>query len=511
MLYVRTVKTASGSTAVQVIRYHQRKRMVLRHIGSAHTPEELSTLNALAHAWIDQEAQQLHLFPAEKKTHQTLIPLNKLQNLGFRYTFAQEVITRLFDVFHFSSAGHQILLDLVLMRMLQPASKRESFRLLAEYFGIAHTRADFYRSVSAMLVCEKKMKEKAIHIAQQHFAFDFRMVFYDVTTLYFESFAADEDTTDEHGVTTTGLRKPGFSKDHKNAQPQIVIGLMVTKEGFPVSYEIFSGNTFEGDTFIPSICRFKDTYDVKKLTVVADAGMISFAHVESLIAHNLSYIVGARVAGLKLSEIKKINMALNQVDGSSMRIDTARGMLICDFSVKRYHKDKREMEKQITKAEKLVAKNTEGKRAKFLGVKNKKETAYEVNTALVEKTKLLLGIKGYYTNVIQEENATIIAQYHSLWHVELAFRIAKNDLEMRPIYHVKKETIEAHILICFMALAVCKYMELKTGRSTKALIHLLKQVTDARILNMLTNEEIIIRSEISAETQQVVNKLFLSH
>ena len=101
----------------------------------------------------------------------------------------------------------------------------------------------------------------------------------------------------------------------------------------------------------------------------------------------------------------------------------------------------------------------------------------------------------------------IIQHYHNLWRVELAFRIAKSDLQMRPIYHFKEKTIKAHILICFMALAVCKYMELKTNKSTKHIIKLLKGVTDARILNTLTNQEITLRSQINEETQKLLAQL----
>ena len=292
-------------------------------------------------------------------------------------------------------------------------------------------------------------------------------------------------------------------------QPQIVIGLIVTREGFPVSYDIFAGNTFEGKTFIPTIYKFRDTYKVLNLTVVADAAMISLPNVQSLAANNLSYIVGARVASLKGDQIKEISSQLHMVDEASMRIETERGLLVCDFSLKRYQKDKREMEKQIAKAEKLLEKKEDIKRVKFLISKEKKKTEQMLNTSLIEKTKLLLGIKGYYTNLSHESNKTIIDHYHNLWHVELAFRIAKSDLSMRPIYHFKKQTIEAHILICFMALAVCKYMELKTGRSTKAMIKLLKKITDARILNTLTGEEIIIRSDVPEEIQKLLKTLSL--
>ena len=202
-------------------------------------------------------------------------------------------------------------------------------------------------------------------------------------------------------------------------------------------------------------------------------------------------------------------------DGVSTRITTERGLLICDFSIIRYRKDNREMEKQIQKAQKLIEKNTGEKKTKFLMLKKAKkkkgDRVYTLNTKLIERTKLLLGIKGYYTNLAETPDKTIIDQYHNLWQVEKAFRIAKSDLQTRPVYHFKRQTIEAHILICFMALAVCKYLELKTKKSTKAIVKLLMQVTDARILHTLTGEEIILRSEISTEIEEILELLSLSH
>ena len=166
------------------------------------------------------------------------------------------------------------------------------------------------------------------------------------------------------------------------------------------------------------------------------------------------------------------------------------------------------MEKQIKKAEGLLQDPSGMKRTKFVKIKGR--AAYEFNNDLMGKTKLLLGIKGYYTNLGPEiSESEVIQNYHNLWHVELAFRIAKSDLQMRPIYHFKQQTINAHILICFMALAVCKYMELKTGQSTRHTIRLLKGVTDARLLNTLTGEEVTLRCEIQEETKQLLSKLNL--
>lgn len=499
MFYVRTVKTASSSVAVQVIRYQNRKRIIVKHIGSARTQEELLSLKQTARVFIERETKQQHLFPIDGKKVPTLIPIDKLRNLGFYYTFAYEVLMQIFHALQLHKLHQELLLDLALIRIIQPASKLESLELLSEFFGIKYNRADFYRNIPATVSLKEEVEKKIIVFAKKQFTFDFSIVFYDVTTLYFETFKEDEEA----------FRKSGFSKDNKPNQPQIVIGLIVTHDGFPVAYDVFSGNTFEGKTFIPTIVKFKDTHKVKNLTVVADAAMISLHNVENLVENNLSYIVGARMANLKLEQIKEINKQLDHEDLASMRIETERGLMVCDFSLKRYQKDKREMEKQIAKAEKLLDAKEGLKRTKF--IKNLGKTKQQLNTTLIEKAKLLLGIKGYYTNLASIPNKTIINHYHNLWRVELAFRIAKSDLATRPIYHFKKQVIETHILICFMSLAVCKYMELKTGRSTKAIVKQLKSITDARILNTLTNEEIIIRSDISEEVRQLLKTLSLPH
>lgn len=504
MLYVRTVKTASQSIAVQVVCYEDRKRRIIKHIGSAHNPEELKGLKQSAHKWIDHKTKQQHLFPFQSEEISTLVPIDKLRNLGFRYGFTQEIIWKLFDLLGLSQIGNKLLLDLTLMRIIQPASKLESLKLLLELFGIEHKRADFYRGVAAMLSLKEEVKSKIITFAKTQFAFDFSIVFYDVTTLYFETFRDDKDTAHEKG-----LRKKGFSKDNKTQQPQIIIGLLVTREGFPVFYDIFEGDTFEGKTFIPSIMKFKKDNDVKTLTVVADAAMISLENIQSLIGNNLFYIVGARVANLKIEQIKEVSKKLSGIDRNSTRIETERGTLVCDFSIERYQKDKQEMEQQIQKATYLLNNPSRVKRSKFL--KAKENAGYVINTKLIEKTKLILGIRGYYTNLTAETNETIIKHYHNLWHVEQAFRVAKGDLAMRPIYHFKRQTIEVHVLICFIALAACKFMELKTGRSIKAIIKLLQGITDVILLNALTNEKVIIRSALSEKTQQLLKSLSLSH
>lgn len=494
MFYIRTTKTASGSTAVQVVRYENRKKVIVVHIGSAHTSRELALLKQNAAAWIEKttKQQKLRLFNPTTSSH--LISLDKCAYLGIRYSFIYEVLSRLFTLFKFHLLRNPLLTDLALIRIIEPASKLHSIELLKEYFGIQHQRRDMYRQIPTLAARKNHVESQVLVVARRQFNFDFSLVFYDVTTLYFESCNPDE------------LRKPGFSKDNKANQPQILIGLIVNVDGFPVAYEIFKGNTFEGHTIIPVIAAFRRRHKIKKLTIVADAAMLSLDNTRTLHGNDLHYIVGARMGNLSKSLIRDVSIKLKQVDGETLRFPTVHGELVCGFSATRFRKDKHEMEKQIRKAELALRKPSNLKRMKF--VKNTSHTRYQLNTELIKKTQLLLGIKGYYTNLPPEiDNDTIISHYHNLWHVEQVFRVAKNDLQIRPMYHFKQQAIETHILICFMALAVSKYMEIKTGKSIKFIIKTLRSVTDARILNTLTKKEIILRSEIQNDVKHILKQL----
>jgi len=497
MFHIRVTKTASLSSAVQVVRYNQRKLIVVKHIGSAHNKEEIVALKSIAREWIEKESKQHSLFPAQKTLTSQFISLDKTQFLGTRYLFIYQFMIQVFNRFDFQKLNCDLLTDLVLIRILEPASLLRSVELLDELFGIKYWREDFYRRLPHFIEWKEKVEKYVLSLAKKELKFNFTLIFYDVTTLYFESFKADD------------LRKPGFSKDGKSNQPQILIGLLVSSEGFPVAYEIYEGNKFEGHTLIPSISSFQQKYQIKTLTVVADAAMISIDNIKALKDNRLSYIVGARIANLPKSVINEINEKLKPKDGATIKLETQHGILICDFSAKRYAKDKREMEKQIIKAEKLLKDPTAAKRTKF--VKSKTKTIFELNKELIEKTEKLLGIKGYYTNLDKVNDRTIIARYHDLWQVEHAFRIAKNDLETRPIYHFKGDPIKVHVMICFMALAVCKYLEIKTGQSIKSIIKLFKSVVDARILNITTGKEFTMRSVVPEEVKDILKKLKLPY
>jgi transposase len=479
---IRTTKTKSGKIAVQVVNYAKRKVNVLKHLGSATNEEEVEVLKKKAENWISMEMNKKGLFGTGKDPY-----FSNYRYLGFTYAYAYEFLEKIYHKFNFQNHVSGLFKDLVIARMLEPKSKRDSLVFLQTFLDITHSENILYKMIAKYDNATKDNLEKEIvKIAKSDFGFDFSFVLYDVTTLYFESFKSDD------------FKKCGFSKDHKNNQPQIVIGLMVTKDGFPLSYEVFAGNTFEGNTFLPCVFDFKKKHNVDQITVVADSAMISKQNLDTLLESGLNYIIASRLANLKESLINKIDDEIKRTDGNSVRIDN----LVIDYSNKRYRKDKAELDKQIEKAKLNLNARTE-KISNIKYLKNDKVPRY-LNQELIDKNTKLLGLKGYVTN-LKNKNKEIVDYYHNLVKIEHAFRIAKSDLEARPIYHHKEESIKNHMLICFMALAMSVYLELKNKRSIHSVVEKLKSVTDAKILNVLTNEVIFDRVKDCEKTKELEN------
>jgi len=284
--------------------------------------------------------------------------------------------------------------------------------------------------------------------------------------------------------------------------------LVVNKEGFPVAYELFPGNTFEGHTLIPIIKDFKKKHNILNLTVVADAAMISADNIANLKAAKINYIVGARLGNLQAEILSSIDKQLPRTDLANIRLNTKLGYLICDFSKKRFAKDKFEMDKQINKAKEILQHPGKSKKVKFIKTTEEKN---QLNSDLIIKSASLLGIKGYYTNLDEKiiSNELVIERYHELYKIEQAFRISKHDLKTRPIFHFKEGSIRFHILICFMALAVSKYIEIKTNQSIHVFLSECKKITDAKILNKINNKIIVKRVPISKEVTNLIDRLNL--
>jgi Transposase DDE domain len=493
MASIRKTKTGSGATAVQVVRYTHRRIEVLKHIGSGHSEEEVKALVESAQAWLRSATEQPSLFPT---TEPRTFSLDATEYLGARRGLLYEVLRTISDRCGFSALGDRVLEDLAIMRLVEPASKLRSLALLGEYFGVEHARRTVTRSLRGMEQHKAQAEGIAVAFAKEHLRDGLRLVLYDVTTLYFESFEAD------------ALRVPGFSKDNKPQQPQIVVGLLVTSEGFPLGYEVFPGNTFEGKTMLPVLDAFVAAHGVKEPVVVADAAMLSAALFALLKEKGLSYIVGARLSGAGREVIDRVSKGLAGQDGALLRVPTAHGDLICSFSFKRYAKDKSTLDKQVEKAQELVRKGEPGRRAKFVKATQGKE-GYALDEQQLAKATGLLGIKGYYTNLPRKKmsDAQVVAHYHGLWHVEKAFRMAKSDLAARPIFHHREHAVRAHLLICFIALTIGTSMELATGLSMRNMTDQLRRVTDAQFRLKTTGEMFRMRTKIPDNTSELLRKL----
>lgn len=495
MYRIREIKFSPNSVSIQVYKIENRKRKIIRHIGTAKNEIEKANLIQLARDFIKIKSKQLTLF--EEKYSDSILNLSQCEYVGVYYSFFYELFSKLLLQTGFDKLKSQFLLDLVIIRLFEPSSKLRSIELFNTYFGVKHRRQTYYEFAPKWLDLKHKAESISINFAKKNYSFTYNLLFYDVTTLYFETFEEDE------------FRKNGFSKDNKSQQPQILIALMVSKEGFPISYEVFSGHIFEGHTIIPVINNFINKNKVTDFTVVADAAMISDENIKQLTKNNINYIVGARLGNISKELFEKIDTMMDREDGKTIRIPTEKGSLVCSFSLSRYKKDKYEMEKQINKAKQIVENPSKNKRAKF--IKSCGEKKYEINQSLIYKTQKLLGIKGYYTNLKEDvaSNHVVIKHYHELYRIEQAFRIAKSDLQTRPIFHFKEEPIKLHVLICFIALVISKHIELKTEISIKRFIYECKKITDARIINKITNKEIRMRSKLNDKITEALDKLFL--
>jgi len=323
---------------------------------------------------------------------------------------------------------------------------------LLRYQGVVLNIDTIYRFLDKL---SGKLKNQVEQITFSHTTKvldgNLNIVFYDMTTIYFE--ASDEDD----------LRKTGFSKDGKPQNPQIFLGLLVGLGGYAIGYEIFQGNTYEGDTLIPFIEKIGEKFNLGKPIVVADAGLLSNKNIEALETNRYQYIIGARIKN-ENAEIKKKILAKPLKDGQVKRIKKAgNNRLIITYSKQRASKDKhtrarglKRLEKRI-KSGKLTKSNINNRGYnKYLKLKGR--LTVEVDYEKFEKDTLWDGLKGYITNS-KITDKQVVANYKNLWHIEKAFRMSKTDLRIRPIYHRLKHRIEAHICISFTAYSIYKELE----------------------------------------------------
>jgi len=483
--YIRKVKTASGATAVQIITKRGRERTGLEHIGSAHTQKELEIL--LAHAREKLHEGQASLFDERN-------PNLVAKTAHTRYLF--DILSSVYDLLGFDIVSDTAFRQLVCARIIEPSSKLDTVRIL-EGLGLdAPSSSSLHRALKHCV--ENDYRSKISKACLKHVDLTYySLVLYDVTTLYFEVQKEDD------------YRKPGLSKERK-LDPQITVGLLVDSSGFPLEIASFEGNKAEVHTMIPVLEAFKAAHSLKDIVVVADAAMLSSKSLTSLEELGYHYVVASRISKCPY-EIEEYRNELRHECFDKQIFDLEQTFNINSRRVKRrviyQYREKRakldlsNIEKSLAKAQSMVAGKMPVKRNRFVSVSGARRS---INESLVESAKQKAGIKGYVTN-LDTDPQIIINAYHQLFEVERSFRMSKSDLRARPIFHRKRDSIEAHLTIVFTALAISRYIQERTGISIKKFVQKLSTVCDVVI--SVNGAEIPIPGEVSAEIAEIVSKL----
>jgi len=481
MAFIRKVKTTSGATAIQIATKQKGRIVKIVHIGSAHTEEELKILGALARKQL--QGNQLELIPEPQPS----------LRVGLKRSFSGLLWNTLQDQYEkigFNRLKDEVFKALCLARIVEPTSKIDALRILSDLGVDSIDQNKLYRSLAkaATLDYRKAISQVCFEYVGSN---NLSLVLYDVTTLYFEIQEADE------------YRKPGMSKERR-LEPQIIIGLLVDQNGFPLGLQSFEGNKAETKTLLPVIQDFLMQNGLTKTTIVADAAMMSASNLKALAEAGYTYIVGSRLHKVPydIAEYQKTS------ELSDQQIVVEKGeeyRIIYQYRAKRAALDMRNIEKQVAKAMKVLNGQVPTTKTKFLSVVAKKK---QLNQKLINKAITLAGVKGYVTNLdIPDEQ--VVAYYHQLFQVEATFRMAKSDLKARPIYHRKRDAIEAHLTIVLAALAISRNIERLTGISIKQFVKYLRPIRSGIVT--INERDILAEAEVPELVNSLLNHLNSGH
>ncbi len=534
-MFIREKTTPnSPKTAVQLVENIRQGnkvvQKVIRHFGYALNENEIEALKKLAlrYKYELEHKEELDLFNSEaendiiEKAFNALnnqdekdLPVNlrdlkeeKRLSIGMHYSYKQ-----LYDSIGYTSLltnnnTHRNelskrLFHMVLARISKPSSKRSSVSYIEHEYGINLNLNGVYRMMDALN--ENKIdtiKKLSYDYVNGLLTDKLNVIFYDCTTLYFESFEEDE------------LKSNGYSKDNKFNQPQVLLSIMVTSSGLPVGYELYEGNKFEGHTLSDALQRLHSKYNINKVIFVADAGLLSKDNINVLRAHNEQFIVGARIKNMSNDVTKQIlNKSLYRTFNDTLSDspllyqeikleDDLR--LIVTYSELRAQKDKCDREKAIESLQKRLIKSKELKAVlnnygykKFLKIEG--EGKLTINEEKIAQAEAWDGLHGIVTNISSDiaNVQEVLQQYRGLWQVEETFRISKHDLRMRPIFHWKTQRIKAHIAICYMALVCARIMEHKVSLQYK-------KMSPAAIRNELQKMQISILKDYKTGHQYAI-------
>lgn len=512
MAFVRKVRTGSGATAVQVVQKRHGKLEIIKHVGSGHTPIEVALLVQRGREILqgEQEAVDLGVGPEpdtvlapSAEQQRSLLPDSAppaprpvtggqgVHVVGTISDVLWSTLRAAYARLGFEILGDEVFEQVVLARLVEPTSKLDAIRVLKGLGVDPPHHTTIYRHLRQAQ--DQRYRDRVAEQCFKHAATsgDVSLVLYDVTTLYFEAEYEDE------------LRKVGFSKERR-VDPQIVVGLLVDREGFPLEIGCFEGNHAETRTIVPIIKQFQARHGLADMVVVADAGMLSTANLTALDEANLKFIVGSRQVkapgdlanhfhwnGDAFSDGQLIDTITPRHGNTKTETKRRRRepiwtpeehpghwRAVWAYSKKRATRDGHTLTAQENRARAVIDGDAAVKPTRFVKTTAAGRT---LDDASLERARRLVGLKGYVTNIPSSimPPAEVLSSYHDLWHVEQSFRMSKSDLQARPMFHRQREAIEAHLTIVFTALAVARFMQNETGLSLKKIITTLRPIQSA--------------------------------
>lgn len=498
---------------MQIAEWADGRRRIVRHVGSARDEAELGLLVEQASRLLEDERQgvlDLGLTPVTRRVAM-LAPAEPAALFGqdaspsprqvvVRPRVLKTVSATLFDALAgvysslgFDAVADEVFRDLVIARVVEPTSLSDVDRVLAELGRRSVSLSTRKRTLRRCV--DGQYRDRLAGLCFTHAATvgDLSLVLYDVTTLYFEADAEDS------------LRKVGYSKERR-VDPQIVVGLLVDRAGFPLEIGCFEGNKAEKHTLLPVIDAFKTRHSIEHLVVVADAGMLSAANLAALDAAGYRFIVGSRVTkapidleshfrwhGDVFTDGQVIDTLTPKTGANTDNDPLKRAEPIWDaeahaaswravwaYSTKRAVRDNKTLTAQENRARAVIAGDSAARKPRFVKAAR---TGFVLDEAALTRARRLVGLKGYVTNI---DTATmpageVITSYHDLWRVEQSFRMSKSDLAARPMFARTRDAIEAHLTIVFTALAVSRVVQTRTGLSLRRVLRTLKPLRSATI------------------------------
>lgn len=505
-MFVRKKKNRSGSTSVVVLNKFDGKTKYLKTIGISSDEQEINQLFRQGQEYIHNLGGQMDLFVnyAEQQREEFLATqvISNIENVLLNGT--QLILTQIYKRIGFDKIDDQILKHLAVARLSQPMSKAATVDYLKSHFEEDINLSKIYRYLDILHNSQQESIQKiSIEHTQRILGGKIGLLFYDVTTLYFETDQGDE------------LRESGFSKDGKHSQPQIVLGLLVSKDGYPLSYSIFNGSQYEGRTMIPIIDDFIQRFKIDDFVVVADSGLMNNKNISLLESGGYKFIIGARIKN-ETDEVRQWILSLKKQDGEFNERNKKDIRLIIGYSESRAKKDKYNREKGIKRLQQAyksgsITKDKINKKGynKFLEISDNIKVS--INLDKVTEDEIWDGFKGYITNTSLSAKE-VYEQYNGLWVVERAYRITKGTIEMRPMFHFSSKRIEAHVCICFVAYKMYKELErvlkiTKIDLSVDKVLEIAKTITTIKIKLPIQNKT-IAKTLILTKQHNLIKDLF---